>query len=192
MPVTGGEPVQLTMTPNLSAWQPRWSPDGQWIGFESERMVSGDRKLDENIFVISSKGGEPRQLTSHSDCFCELSAWSPGGDSIAYACSDSTIRIVPVDGGAPRAVLKVDGLEHHQGSLAWTRDGARLVYSAKGRLWTVSTSGGEPTAISTGLEGSILQFALSPDGKTIAFNAPSGGDMELWLMEGFLPLAKRK
>jgi Tol biopolymer transport system component len=193
MPIAGGEPVQLPMKPDLDAWQPRWSPDGQWIAFESEREVSGDRKLDENIFIISSKGGEPRQLTNHTDCFCELLAWSPAGDSIAYACSDSIIRIIPVSGGEPRTVLKADGLRTPHNSLAWTLDGSRLIYSAKGQLWTVSTSGGEPTAISTGLEGSILAFALSPDGKSIAFNTPSaGGDMELWLMEDFLSLVKSK
>ena len=192
MPVAGGEPIQLTMKPDLDAFQPRWSPDGRWIAFESERSVPGDRKLDENIFIVSSQGGEPRQLTRHTDCFCELLAWSPGGDSIAYACSDSTIRIIPVAGGEPRTVLKVDGLQSHQGSLAWTIDGSRLLYTAKRRLWTVSTAGGEPTAITTDLDGNILQFALSPDGKSIAFNAPSGGDLELWLMEGFLPLAKGK
>jgi Tol biopolymer transport system component len=190
MPAAGGEPVRLPMKPDLTAWQPRWSPDGKWIAFESERDVPGERKLDENIFIVSSEGGEPRQLTHHTDCFCELEAWSPGGDLIAYACSDKAIRIIPVAGGEPRAVLKADGLENHQGSLAWTLDGSRLMYAAKGRLWTVSTSGGEPAAIKTDMDGNILQFALSPDGKTIAFNIPSGGDAELWLMEGFLSLVK--
>ncbi|MBE3063857.1 MAG: PD40 domain-containing protein [Spirochaetes bacterium] len=192
VPVAGGEPVQLTMKPDLDSFQPRWSPDGRWIAFSSERSVPGDRKLDENIFIVSSQGGEPRQLTSHTDCFCELLAWSPAGDSIAYACSDAIIRIVPIGGGEPRTVLKADGLRTPGNSIAWTIDGSRLIYSAKGRLWTVSTAGGEPTAITTDLDGDIMQFALSPDGKRIAFNAPSGGDMELWLMEGFLPLAKGK
>ena len=188
MPVAGGELIQLPMKPDLSSFQPRWSPDGRWIAFDSERDVPGDRKLDENIFVVSSQGGEPRQLTNHTDCVCELLAWSPAGDSIAYACSDEMIRIIPIGGGEPRTVLKADGLRTPSNSLAWTLDGTRLIYSAKGRLWTVSTAGGEPAAIKTDLDGDILQFALSPDGKTIAFNAPSGGDMELWLMEDFIHL----
>jgi Tol biopolymer transport system component len=191
MPIAGGEPVRLPMKPDLNSFEPRWSPDGRWIAFESERDVPGGRKLDENIFIVSSQGGEPRQLTHHTDCYCELMAWSPGGDSIAYACSDEVIRIIPAGGGEPRIVLKADGFRSHSGSLAWTLDGFRLLYSAKGRLWTVSTAGGEPTAIATGLDGDIMQFALSPDGKTIAFNAPSGGDMELWMMEGFLPLVAK-
>jgi Tol biopolymer transport system component len=191
MPITGGQPVRLPMKPDLDAWQPRWSPDGKWIAFESERDVPGERKLDENIFIVSSEGGEPRQLTHHTDCFCELEAWSPRGDSIAYACSDKTIRIIPAAGGESRTVLKTEGIESHEGSLAWTPDGSRLLYTAKGQLWTVSTSGGELTAIKTDMDGNILQFALSPDGQTIAFNVPSGGDPELWFMEDFLSLVKR-
>jgi len=192
MPVTGGEPVRLPMRPDLNAWQPRWSPDGKWIAFESERYdVPGDRKLDENIFIVSSEGGEARQLTNHTDCFCELEAWSPTGDSIAYACTDQIIRIIPFKGGEPRVVLRADGLNSNGGSLAWTRDGNRLLYAAKGRIWTVSASGGEPEAINTGINSFHLQFALSPDGSTIAFNAASGGQQELWLMEDFLSLVKR-
>lgn len=190
MPISGGEPLQLPMRPDLNSFQPRWSPDGKWIAFDSERDVAGDRKLDENIFIVPSEGGEPRQLTNHTDCFCELIAWSPGGDSIAYACSDQVIRIIPAGGGEPRTVLKAEGLRTPSNSLAWTVDGARLIYSARGRLWTVPTAGGEPTQIKTDLDGNIMQFALSPDGKRIAFNAPSGGDLELWLMEDFLRLVK--
>ena len=190
VPVAGGEPVRVPMTPDLSAFQPRWSPDGQWIAFDSERPVAEPRKLDENIFIVSSKGGEPRQLTYHTDSFCELIAWSPGGDAIAYACSDEYIRVIPFSGGQPRTVVKADGLKTPGDSLAWTRDGSRLMYTAKGRLWSIPVAGGTPVAISTDMDGSIFQFALSPDGKTIAFNAPTGGDPELWLMEGFMHLVK--
>jgi Tol biopolymer transport system component len=189
LPVTGGEPVQLTITPDRHAFQPRWSPDGEWIAFHSQTS-SGERELDENIFVISSEGGEPRQLTRHADCRCALPAWSPGGESIAYACSDKTIRVVPFRGGEPRTVLTVPDsatgearFDFRGGSLAWTPDGSRLLYADKGHVWTVSAAGGEPTVIRTDVHGNIHQFALSPDGKTIAFNVLSGGDMELWLME---------
>jgi len=86
-------------------------------------------------------------------------------------------------------VIKVDGLGRHDG-LAWTPDGVRLVYSVKGRIWTVAP-GGVPSEISTGLDGRVGDLAISPDGRRIAFNASAGGEPELWLMEDFLSLVKK-
>lgn len=91
--------------------------------------------------------------------------------------------------GESRVVAKVDGLHTHSG-LDWTPDSARLLYSASGRLWTVFIAGGVPEEINTGLDGRIGDLAVSPDGQKIVFNAVTGGEPELWLMEDFLPLVK--
>jgi Tol biopolymer transport system component len=58
----------------------------------------------------------------------------------------------------------------------------------------VSLGGGEPREIRTGiLNEEVQNFHIdwSPDGKKFAFTAGLGGDEELWLMEGFLPLIKK-
>src|SRR5437870_1067118 len=52
----GGEPRQLTNSPKHDR-HPRWSPDGKWIAFESNRGGSFQ------IYVIRTEGGEARQLT---------------------------------------------------------------------------------------------------------------------------------
>ncbi|MHC4190646.1 MAG: TolB family protein [Planctomycetota bacterium] len=39
----------------------------------------------------------------------------------------------------------------------------------------------------TGLDAKVTHISWSPDGKKIAFTASKGGDIELWLMENFLP-----
>ena len=41
---------------------PRWSPDGESIAFRFEAMVCGD-----DIFVVSTRGGEPRPLHPQSE-----------------------------------------------------------------------------------------------------------------------------
>jgi Tol biopolymer transport system component len=187
MPVTGGEPVRLAMKPGSDSRCPQWSPDGRWIAFISERALS-DTKLDLNIYLVSSEGGEPRQLTHHTECYCQLLTWSPDGNTIAYTCTDGALRIIPVTQGEPQKVIKLDGLGRHDG-LAWTPDGARLVYSVKGRIWTVAP-GGVPSEINTGLDAQIGDLAISPDGRRIGFNASAGGDPELWFMEDFLSLVK--
>jgi dipeptidyl aminopeptidase/acylaminoacyl peptidase len=56
---------------------PRWSPDGRWILFESNRSGSSQ------LWVISSIGGEARQLTTISTG-ASSGIWSPDGRHIAF------------------------------------------------------------------------------------------------------------
>jgi Tol biopolymer transport system component len=66
-----------------------------------------------------------------------------------------------------------------------------MAYTSGGKIWMVSLQGGEPVQIETGLSDWYhSQIDQSPDGKTIAFTAFTGGDSDLWLMENFLPLEK--
>src|SRR6478672_6375669 len=52
----GANPRRLTV--NVARdFSPRFSPDGKWIAFTSNRTGNND------VFVMPSTGGEPRQLT---------------------------------------------------------------------------------------------------------------------------------
>lgn len=67
VPATGGRATQLT-THTAHDTAPVWSPDGSRIAFASNREGSFD------VYVISSNGGVPRRVTSHSaneypECF---------------------------------------------------------------------------------------------------------------------------
>ena len=89
---------------------PRWSPDGQWIAF-----VRGDGVRDD-IFVVSTRGGEPRPLTHDRNMMSGL-AWLPDSSGIIYGSSrGSTLPYLPpwglwemrLNGQAPRAVTPTD------------------------------------------------------------------------------------
>ncbi len=54
---------------------PRFSPDGQWVAFNSDRLGNGD------VWVVSAKGGEPRQLTFHSTGDA-IQYWTPDGSGV--------------------------------------------------------------------------------------------------------------
>src|SRR5688572_4756021 len=77
----GSGSFQLTRG-DKSSTAPRWSPDGQWIAFNSGR---GDTK--NNIFRIRVAGGEAEQLTSEKGSAAAFD-WSPDGKSIAFAMTD--------------------------------------------------------------------------------------------------------
>src|SRR6202795_170153 len=57
---------------------PRWSPDGRWLAFVSNR---GDEKTPGHIYVIPAAGGEARKLTDLKESASDL-VWSPDSTRI--------------------------------------------------------------------------------------------------------------
>jgi tricorn protease len=57
---------------------PRFSPDGKWVAFTSNRTGNND------VFVVSADGGEPRQLTWHTGND-EALYWTPDGKALIMA-----------------------------------------------------------------------------------------------------------
>ncbi len=57
---------------------PRWSPDGRYLAFLSDRGASDVRQ----VWIMPSDGGEPRRVTAADEGVVEF-AWSPAGDALA-------------------------------------------------------------------------------------------------------------
>lgn len=57
---------------------PRFSPDGKWIAFSSDRNGNLD------VFIIPAEGGAARQLTFHS-ADDTVQGWSPDGRTVLFA-----------------------------------------------------------------------------------------------------------
>ena len=70
-----GSPIQLTRG-DKSSGNPRWSPDGSWLAFTSNRIEDKNQ-----IFVINPAGGEAVQLTK-SETAINNFQWSEDGRSI--------------------------------------------------------------------------------------------------------------
>ena len=71
-----GTARQLT-NPTAKDFNPKWSPDGNWILFESTRSGSGQ------LWAISPFGGEARQLTTISTD-ASNAVWSPDARHVAF------------------------------------------------------------------------------------------------------------
>jgi len=74
MPLAGGDPFQLTRSPE-SDHSPRWSPDGSRIAFISSRDGVS------NLYLISLKGGEAKKVTD-SKTSLYLPIWTRDGKHI--------------------------------------------------------------------------------------------------------------
>jgi tricorn protease len=92
----GANPRRITS--NLARdFSPRFSPDGKWIAFTSNRNGNND------IYVVPSTGGEPRQLTWFSGAD-EALYWTPDGTGIVMSSARG-----PAAWGSPLYVQPLDG-----------------------------------------------------------------------------------
>jgi len=127
----GSGPVRLTVNTALDVY-PRFSPDGRWIAFSSNRFGNND------VFVIPSGGGTPKQLTFFSGGD-DVVGWSRDGLQVLFRSSHgdgafpnvATLYTVPVAGG-PEKPLPVDWGYYGD----FSPDGKQLVFNRHPSTWT--------------------------------------------------------
>ena len=83
--VGGGTATRLTSHPGLELFA-RFSPDGKWLAF------TGQYDGDEQVYVMPSTGGEPRQLTFYPARGPLTTRW--GYDNQVYGWSADGARIL--------------------------------------------------------------------------------------------------
>src|SRR5262249_40923903 len=84
VPALGGEPERFTRGPKRDG-APRWSPDGRWLAFLSDR--DGDKA---QLYLMPAAGGEARRLAT-LEPGVRSASWSPDGSRLVL-----TAR-VPID-----------------------------------------------------------------------------------------------
>jgi tricorn protease len=133
-PVTGGEAIRLTAHPGVEFFA-KFSPDGRWIAF------TGQYDGDEQVYVIPSTGGEPKQLTfypAHGPLAPrwgydnQVYGWTPDGARVLFRSMrdndggrvESGLYTVSVNGGLPVKLPMPTS-----GAGDFSPDGTRMVYS---------------------------------------------------------------
>ncbi|MEO8379846.1 MAG: PDZ domain-containing protein [Acidobacteriota bacterium] len=129
----GGDARRLTSDTGMEYF-PKFSPDGRWIAF------TGDYSGSRQVFVISTDGGQPRQLTFYNDVGNlpprggidnRVLDWTPDGKNIFFLphrlpWSDRMGRpyVVPFAGGMETPLAIPEG-----GGGAYSPDGSKVVYT---------------------------------------------------------------
>src|SRR5262249_25000152 len=115
--------------PDMTAWFPRWSPDGTRMGFVGSRPGQPLK-----IYLLSAEGGHPEPLVPRGSSEMDPN-WSPDGQSILFGAVPSATGLGPGHTDIEiwdlrrRRISTLPGSEG-LGSPRWSPDGRFVVATA--------------------------------------------------------------
>jgi imidazolonepropionase-like amidohydrolase/Tol biopolymer transport system component len=185
-PTPGGEAKSLT---SGVAWdmQPRYSPNGKWIAFTSDR-AGGD-----NIWIMNRDGSKPQQVTKETFRLLNEPYWSPDSEYLVArkhftaerSLGAGEIWLYHRSGGEGLQLTKKRTEQKDTGEPALSPNGRYVYYSddstpgaifaynkdPNGQIYVIQRldrQTGEIEPFVTGPGGSVRPTP-SPDGKSLAF-----------------------
>jgi tricorn protease len=187
-PVKGGPATRLTANDSYDS-QPRWSPDGAWIAFRS------DREGGSQIFLIPAVGGAVRQITFHS-APTSVYDWFPDGRSLLVTSSRATQRtsLYRLDVMTGRMTLLLTD-ENNCTLPALSPDGQWIAYTrgalidtirknykgaANFDIWVAPTDGSAVPRRLTDSDKNDMWPCWSADGTTVFYTSERGGSATVW------------
>jgi len=185
MPIEGGEAKLIDGGMAFDS-QPKFSPDGKWIAFLS------DRDGNENVWIMHVDGSDPKQLSKDPTAEFASPSWSPDGNYVfvskaGFGINTFEIWMYHVQGGSGVQVTKAKPApntprdqRHNAIGVVASADGKYLyyamrhggfAYNAQLPLWQIARRDrktGDEDVLLQQVESSFRPL-VSPDGTQILY-----------------------
>jgi dipeptidyl aminopeptidase/acylaminoacyl peptidase len=188
-----GKPTDLTEANKAYDGTPKFSPDGKWIAWRSQKRP-GFEADKFTLVVLERATGKPRALTEDLDDWAEAFAWAPDSRSIYF-----TSHV-----GARGAIFRV-GLEgkpaeiwrgRSASGLTVSRDGRRLLFSSSSlsrapEIWSVGADGRGAAPV-TRVNDALWKDVEMGEVSERMTKSADGRNLQAWLVKppGFDPSKK--
>jgi dipeptidyl aminopeptidase/acylaminoacyl peptidase len=180
-----------------SSTNPKWSPDGNWIAFTSNRKDNKNQ-----LYLLSMNGGEAEPLTDGKGSVANFN-WSPDGRWIAFTMTDvkteeeekndkgkndwrwidenvklARLYVLPVqkDANGKREPRKLTTADYQVEDFDWSSDGSRIAFNhVKSPLandWPSSD-----VSIIDVATGKLTVLANTPAAETSPLYSPDGNSI---------------
>ena len=192
---------QMTFTREKNETSPRWSKDGRFFAFLSNRDAPENAATRNQLYMMRPDGGEARRITDAKESVTDF-AFSPDGKSIVYRSGKAgeeqlyRITVEEIESAAEQLTKHPTGVS---GGWKWAPDSRRIYFASldsadadeKARrekkftvnirnmetpiasLWAVDVAGKSTARLTTDSAYSVGAFTLSDDGKWIGFSGGS-------------------
>ena len=179
--------------PGETSNQPQWGADGKSIFYHRGDLAGKEQAIVERDLA----SGTEREVLRRKAVIFGLSA-APDGRYLAFATSDqtskeSTLWVVPIAGGEPRELLRLQEPQAVVHNTAWTPDSRSILFvknlsaaQEDQEYWVIPSAGGQPRKTDLHVPFA-LNVRVHPDGSHVVFQTDTR-EAEVWVMEKFLSI----
>jgi dipeptidyl aminopeptidase/acylaminoacyl peptidase len=166
----GSQSVRLT-TSKDSESSPRWSPDGKYLAFLSDRNDEND---EDQLWVMPRAGGEAEKVTEFKGGVKDYD-WSPDGKRLVAVVEDPDPNAAEEKEkeGSKKKSAKPIVIDRFQ----FKEDITGYLTKRRSHLYLVDRESHRAEALTSGTANELLP-AWSPDGTAIAFISKRAPDMD--------------